>query len=138
MLYVLAGVYSGENPLDIIKNYGPAYLTAVGTMSSAATLAVALQCAEKCKPLRKDMVQFGIPLFANIHLCGSVLTEVFFCMTVSKILYGTVPTPGTITLRKTGSCFVIVPSYASEQNVRQIKNGRIGMMIFETIARTTF
>ena len=67
-------------------------------MSSAATLAVALQCAEKCKPLRKDMVQFGIPLFANIHLCGSVLTEVFFCMTVSKILYGTVPTPGTMIL----------------------------------------
>ena len=98
LLYVLAGVYSGENPLDIIKNYGPAYLTAVGTMSSAATLAVALQCAEKCKPLRKDMVQFGIPLFANIHLCGSVLTEVFFCMTVSKILYGTVPTPGTMIL----------------------------------------
>ena len=94
LLYVLAGVYSGENPLDIIKNYGPAYLTAVGTMSSA----VALQCAEKCKPLRKDMVQFGIPLFANIHLCGSVLTEVFFCMTVSKILYGTVPTPGTMIL----------------------------------------
>ena len=52
LLYVLAGVYSGENPLDILKNYGPAYLTAVGTMSSAATLAVALQCAEKCKPLR--------------------------------------------------------------------------------------
>lgn len=98
LLYVLAGVYSGENPLDIIKNYGPAYLTAVGTMSSAATLAVALQCAEKYKPLRKDMVQFGIPLFANIHLCGSVLTEVFFCMTVSKILYGTVPTPGTMIL----------------------------------------
>ena len=44
----------------------------------------------------------------------------------------------TITLRKTGSCFVIVPSYASEQNVRPIKNGRIGMMILETIARTTF
>ena len=98
LLYVLAGVYSGENPLDIIKNYGPAYLTAVGTMSSAATLAVALQCAGKAKPLRKDMVQFGIPLFANIHLCGSVLTEVFFCMTVSKILYGTVPTPGTMIL----------------------------------------
>ncbi|MFR4398402.1 MAG: dicarboxylate/amino acid:cation symporter [Anaerobutyricum soehngenii] len=98
LLYVLAGVYSGENPLDIIKNYGPAYLTAVGTMSSAATLAVTLQCAEKCKPLRKDMVQFGIPLFANIHLCGSVLTEVFFCMTVSKILYDTVPTPGTMIL----------------------------------------
>lgn len=98
LLYVIAGVYSGVNPMEVIRHYGPAYLTAVGTMSSAATLAVALQCADKAKPLRKDMVQFGIPLFANIHLCGSVLTEVFFCMTISKILYGAVPAPGTMVL----------------------------------------
>ena len=98
LLYVIAGVYSCVNPMEVIRHYGPAYLTAVGTMSSAATLAVALQCAGKAKPLRKDMVQFGIPLFANIHLCGSVLTEVFFCMTISKILYGAVPAPGTIVL----------------------------------------
>ena len=98
LLYVLAGVYSHENPMEVVKHYGPAYLTAVGTMSSAATLAVALQCAGKAKPLRKDMVQFGIPLFANIHLCGSVLTEVFFCMTISKILYGSVPSLGTMLL----------------------------------------
>lgn len=98
LLYTIAGVYSGENPLEVIKHYGPAYLTAVGTMSSAATLAVALQCAGKAKPLRKDMISFGIPLFANIHLCGSVLTEVFFCMTVSKILYGSIPSVGTMLL----------------------------------------
>ena len=98
LLYVLAGVYSHENPWEVVRNYGPAYLTAVGTMSSAATLAVALQCADKAKPLRKDMVQFGIPLFANIHLCGSVLTEVFFCMTISKMLYGSIPAPGTMVL----------------------------------------
>ena len=42
------------------------------------------------------MVEFGIPLFANIHLCGSVLTEVFFVMIVSKVLYGTLPTVGTM------------------------------------------
>lgn len=98
LLYTIAGVYSGENPLEVIKHYGPAYLTAVGTMSSTATLAVALQCAKKAKPLRKDMISFGIPLFANIHLCGSVLTEVFFCMTVSKILYGSIPSVGTMLL----------------------------------------
>ena len=86
LLYILAGIYSGENPLKVVRHYGPAYLTAVGTMSSAATLAVALQCASKAKPLRKDLVNFGIPLFANIHLCGSVLTEVFFCRAISKIL----------------------------------------------------
>ena len=98
LLYFLAGAYSHENPMEVVRHYGPAYLTAVGTMSSAATLAVALQCAGKAKPLRKDMVQFGIPLFANIHLCGSVLTEVFFVMTISKILYGSIPAPGTMIL----------------------------------------
>ena len=98
VLYLLAGAYSGKNPWEVLKHYGPAYLTAVGTMSSAATLAVALDGARKSKVLRKDMVSFGIPLFANIHLCGSVLTEVFFCMTVSKILYGTLPSCPTMIL----------------------------------------
>lgn len=99
VLYAAGGAYSKSNPLDVIKNYGPAYITAVGTMSSAATLAVALRCAKKSEPpLREDMVDFGIPLFANIHLCGSVLTEVFFVMTVSKILYGSIPSPGTMIL----------------------------------------
>lgn len=98
VLYLLAGAYSGKNPWEVLRHYGPAYLTAVGTMSSAATLAVALDCARKSRVLRKDMVSFGIPLFANIHLCGSVLTEVFFCMTISKILYGHLPSIGTMLL----------------------------------------
>ena len=98
VLYVVAGVYSGKNPIEVVKHYGPAYITAVGTMSSAATLAVALRCARKSKVLREDMVDFGVPLFANIHLCGSVLTEVFFCMSVSKVLYGTLPDIQTLVL----------------------------------------
>ena len=98
VLYVVAGVYSGKNPIQVVKHYGPAYITAVGTMSSAATLAVALRCARKSKVLREDMVDFGVPLFANIHLCGSVLTEVFFCMIVSKVLYGTLPDIQTLVL----------------------------------------
>lgn len=98
LLYSVAGIYSHKNPFKVIRHYGPAYLTSIGTMSSAATLPVALQCANKSDALRKDMVSFGIPLFANIHLCGSVLTEVFFCMTVSKILYGTIPSVGTMLL----------------------------------------
>ena len=99
LLYGIAGIYAGKNPLNVIRNYGSAYLTAVGTMSSAATLAVALQCAKKSEPtLRDDMVDFGIPLFANIHLCGSVLKEVFFVMIVSKILYGHIPSVGQMIL----------------------------------------
>lgn len=98
LLYVLAGIYSGKNPLEVVKHYGPAYITAVGTMSSAATLAVALRCARKSSVLREDMVNFGVPLFANIHLCGSVLTEVFFVMTVSQVLDGVLPSMGTMIL----------------------------------------
>lgn len=91
ILYGAASLYSGKSGIEVLRNYGPAYLTAVGTMSSAATLAVALESAGKSKNLRKDIVNFGIPLFANIHLCGSVLTEVFFVMAVSKVLYGQLP-----------------------------------------------
>lgn len=91
VLYGTATLYSGKSGIEVIKNYGPAYLTAIGTMSSAATLAVALESAGKSKNLRRDIVDFGIPLFANIHLCGSVLTEVFFVMAVSKVLYGHLP-----------------------------------------------
>ena len=98
VLYLAAGIYSKKSPLEVVKHYGPAYITAVGTMSSAATLSVALKCAKKSKVLRDDMVDFGIPLFANIHLCGSVLTEVFFVMIVSKVLYGEIPSLGKMIL----------------------------------------
>ncbi len=98
VLYGAAGLYSKKNPKEVFKHYGPAYLTAVGTMSSAATLSVALECAHKSKVLRKDMVDFGIPLFANIHLCGSVLTEVFFCMAINLMLYGELPSVSTMIL----------------------------------------
>ena len=98
VLYAVAGAYSKKSPLEVVKHYGPAYLTAVGTMSSAATLSVALQCAHKSKVLRKDMVDFGIPLFANIHLCGSVLTETFFVMIVHLLLKGELPSVGTMIL----------------------------------------
>ncbi|MDD4376816.1 MAG: dicarboxylate/amino acid:cation symporter [Eubacteriales bacterium] len=98
LLYAISGAYSKKNPLEVLRHYGPAYITAVGTMSSAATLAVALNGAKKSQVLRRDMVDFGIPLFANIHLCGSVLTEVFFVMTISQILYGSIPAVGTMVL----------------------------------------
>jgi Na+/H+-dicarboxylate symporter len=91
VIYGIAAVYSKKNPLEVIRHYGPVYLTALGTMSSAATLPVALQCAGKSKVLRKDIVSFGIPLFTNIHLCGSVLTLAFFVMVVSQVLYGQLP-----------------------------------------------
>ena len=91
LLYGIAALYSRKNSLKVLKFYGPAYLTALGTMSSAATLGVALHCAHKSPVLRKEISDVTIPLFANIHLCGSILTETVFVMTVSQLLYGTMP-----------------------------------------------
>jgi Na+/H+-dicarboxylate symporter len=98
VLYTVAAIYSKKNPFRVLKYYGHAYLTAIGTMSSAATLPIALESARKSDVLRKDMVDFGIPLFANIHVCGSVLTEVFFVMVVSQIYYGALPSVDIMTL----------------------------------------
>ena len=98
LLYGIAALYSRKNSWKVLKYYGPAYFTALGTMSSAATLGVALHCAHKSPILRKEISDVTVPLFANIHLCGSILTETVFVMTVSKLLYGTLPDPFTLIL----------------------------------------
>ena len=98
VLYLIAGAMSGKNPMKVLKYYGPAYVTAIGTMSSAATLPVALKCAKKSDILRDDITDFTIPLCANIHLCGSALSEAFIVMTVSQVLYGKMPSVSTMVL----------------------------------------
>ncbi len=115
VLYGIGGIVSGRNPSRVFRFYVPAYLTAtvgflfgalfmpayltaVGTMSSAATLPVALECARKSPVLSRTMVEFMVPLGATVHLCGSVLTETFFVMTISLIMYGTLPSFGTMVL----------------------------------------
>ena len=98
LLYGIASAYSRKNGWQVLKFYGPAYLTALGTMSSAATLGVALNCAHKSPILRKEISDVTVPLFANIHLCGSILTETVFVITVSQLLYGSLPNFFTLTL----------------------------------------
>ncbi len=98
ILYSIAMLVTGKNPLQVFKYYAPAYFTAVGTMSSAATLPVSIKCAKRSPILNEKIVDFSIPLFSNIHLCGSILTEVFFVMTVSQLLYGSFPPLTTMVL----------------------------------------
>ena len=98
VLYSIGGAISGKNPWQVAKYYGPAYLTAVGTMSSAATLPVSLECARKSPALSRETVDFMIPLGATVHLCGSVLTETLFILVISQMLYGAVPPFGTMVL----------------------------------------
>lgn len=98
LLYLIGGALSKTNPMEVLKHYSPAYITAVGTMSSAATLSVALKCSAKAKTLDPKIRDFVISLCSNTHLCGSVLTEAFFVMVVSQILYGKLPDPGSMIL----------------------------------------
>lgn len=96
VLYSIGGALSGKNPFEVIRHYGSAYMTAVGTMSSAATLPVALDCAHRSRVLSRDTVDFFIPLGGTVHLCGSVLTETFFVMVISLMLYGALPSFATM------------------------------------------
>ena len=98
LLYALGGIFSKTNPMEVLKYYPPAYVTALGTMSSAATLSVSLQCSRKAKTLDPKIRDFVVSLCSNTHLCGSVLTETFFVMVVSQVLYGSLPSTGNMIL----------------------------------------
>ena len=71
--YLLAGTYAGKNPFSLIKNMLPAYATAIGTQSSAATIPVTLDCTKK-NNVQNKIADFVIPLCATIHLAGSTIT----------------------------------------------------------------
>lgn len=72
-MFFVAGAFAGKNPIMLIKNQVNGYMTAVGTQSSAATIPVNLQCAEK-NGVSEDIRNFVVPLCATIHLAGSMIT----------------------------------------------------------------
>lgn len=71
--FTIAGAVSRKNPLTLIKNQIPGYATALGTQSSAATIPVNLQCAES-DGVSEEIRNFVVPLCANIHMAGSMIT----------------------------------------------------------------
>lgn len=73
--YSAAGMVTGKNPLKLLKTMSPAYFTALGTQSSAATIPVTLKQAQQTGASEK-VTNFTIPLFATIHLSGSTITLV--------------------------------------------------------------
>lgn len=79
--FTLAGLYSKKNPIQLIKNQIPGYLTAVGTQSSAATIPVNVDCAEK-NGVSKQIREFVVPLCATIHLSGSIISVISFTIAV--------------------------------------------------------
>ena len=70
--YTIAGLLTRKNPLRLLQRMLPAYFTALGTQSSAATIPVTLEQAKK-NGVRADVAGFVIPLCATIHLSGSTL-----------------------------------------------------------------
>ncbi len=88
--YTLAGTLSKQNPISMIKRMIPAYFTALGTQSSAATIPVTLKHTKTLK-VREGIADFTVPLLANIHLSGSTITLVS-CSLAVMFLQGE---PGT-------------------------------------------
>jgi len=71
--YSVAGAVSRRNPIQMLKTMLPAYFTAIGTQSSAATIPVTVRSAKKAG-ISPRVVDFAIPLCATIHLSGSMIT----------------------------------------------------------------
>ena len=96
VLYTIAGIYTGKNAFFVFKTMLPAYFTAMGTMSSAATLPVALESARKVPFLKKESVNFCIPLFNVAHLPGAAAAITMSAMVVTILTKGADPVPGNI------------------------------------------
>ena len=71
--YTIAGTVAGRNPIKLVRRMLPAYFTAIGTQSSAATIPVTVACT-KSNGVSDRIAEFVCPLCATIHLSGSTIT----------------------------------------------------------------
>ena len=92
VLYVVTGAATGKSPVQLLKNMMPAYFTALGTMSSAATIPVSLR-ANKANKVSDGVANFTVPLCASIHLSGSTIT-IITCATAVMIMTPELMLPG--------------------------------------------
>ncbi len=93
MQFLIAGAISGRNPLKALKGMLPAYATALGTSSSAATIPVTLQCAINNK-VNPAIASFTVPLCATIHLAGSTMKITGFALAI-QYFFGIPVEPAT-------------------------------------------
>lgn len=92
--FIVAGVLSGKNPITLIRNQVSGYTTAIGTQSSAATIPVNLQCAKK-DGILDEIANFVVPLCANIHMAGSMIT-ITACAAAVCLMYQLPISIGTV------------------------------------------
>ena len=79
--YLIAGVVAGVNPFTALRNMLPAYFTALGTSSSAATIPVTLRSTMNNK-VDENVAGFVVPLCATIHLSGSMMKIALYAFAV--------------------------------------------------------
>lgn len=92
--YTIAGIVTKRNPFTLLWTMMPAYFTALGTQSSAATIPVTLQQTLKNK-VNEDVADFVIPLCATIHLSGSTL-KIVACAIALMMMHGTAVEPSSM------------------------------------------
>ena len=79
--YLVAGAVAGVNPFTALKNMLPAYFTALGTSSSAATIPVTYESTLKNK-VEEEVAGFVVPLCATIHLSGSMMKITLYALSI--------------------------------------------------------
>jgi len=82
--FVAAGIISRRNPIKLLWNMLPAYATALGTSSSAATIPVTLKQAQK-NGVSEETAGFVIPICATIHMSGSVMKITACALAISML-----------------------------------------------------
>ncbi|KLV04503.1 sodium:glutamate symporter [Photobacterium aquae] len=88
--FISTGALTGRSPLTLLKTMMPAYVTALGTMSSAASLPVTLRQTLE-NGVKKPIANFVVPLCANIHMSGSAISITTVCVAVMLISGKPVP-----------------------------------------------
>lgn len=93
-MFSLVGAYAGKNPIELMKNQIPGWLTAAGTQSSAATIPTNVAIARK-NGVSDQIANFVVPLCATIHLAGSMIT-ITSCVTAILMMYSMPISIGTM------------------------------------------
>ena len=96
ILYLIAALRTRRSPLPLIGRMLPAYFTALGTMSSAATIPVTLQSV-RGNGVRPNIAGFTVPLCATTHLAGSTITIVA-CAVAVMVLHDALAVPSLLSM----------------------------------------
>jgi len=110
LVYFAASLYTGKNGWRVLRYYPKAYFTALGSMSSAATLPFALECISKSPVVKKETYDFTLPLFSNLHLCGSVIAEIALVTTTYYTFYHELPSALNLTIFAIVACVIAIGS----------------------------